>query len=86
MYFSFFLFYFCCSFEKIKTFTSPNQFFSASLHPSKTCFVAGGEDLKLYKFDYEDGREIGELIHDENLSSVLFVIGTLMIISISFCF
>ncbi|XP_072045637.1 serine-threonine kinase receptor-associated protein-like [Amphiura filiformis] len=51
-------FYDTSSFEKIKTFTSPNQFFSASLHPSKNCFVAGGEDLKLYKYDYEDGKEI----------------------------
>ena len=33
--------------------------YSASLHPSKSCFVAGGEDFKLYKFDFEDGKELG---------------------------
>ena len=33
--------------------------YSASLHPSKSCFVAGGENFKLYKFDFEDGKELG---------------------------
>eukprot|EP00731_Ephydatia_muelleri_P029798 Em0021g321a len=36
----------------------PMSMYSASLHPSKSCFVAGGEDFKLYKFDFEDGKEL----------------------------
>ena len=47
------------SYEKIKSFAMPMAMYSASLHPSKTCFVAGGEDFKLYKFDFEDGKEQG---------------------------
>jgi len=34
---------------------------SASLHPDKTIFVCGGEDLKMYKFDYTTGTEIGKV-------------------------
>ena len=48
--------------EPIKSFEAPTPIFSASLHPSKSCFVAGGDDFKLYKFDYEDGKELGKLI------------------------
>ena len=48
--------------EPIKSFEAPTPVFSASLHPSKSCFVAGGDDFKLYKFDYEDGKELGKLI------------------------
>lgn len=46
--------------EPIKSFEAPTPVFSASLHPSKSCFVAGGDDFKLYKFDYEDGKELGK--------------------------
>lgn len=46
------------SYEKTKTFTMPMSMYSASLHPSKSCFVAGGEDCKLYKFDFDDGKEL----------------------------
>jgi len=31
---------------------------SASLHPDKSVFAAGGDDLKVYKFDYLTGNEI----------------------------
>ena len=48
--------------EPIKSYEAPTPIFSASLHPSKSCFVAGGDDFKLYKFDYEDGKELGKLI------------------------
>ncbi|XP_062520395.1 serine-threonine kinase receptor-associated protein-like [Corticium candelabrum] len=41
------------SFTKIKSTTFATKLYSASLHPDKTCFVAGGEDLKMYKYDYE---------------------------------
>jgi serine-threonine kinase receptor-associated protein len=39
----------------------PTQVNSASLHPDKTIFVCGGEDLKMYKFDYTTGTEIGKV-------------------------
>lgn len=45
--------------EPVKSFEAPTPIFSASLHPSKSCFVAGGDDFKLYKFDYADGKELG---------------------------
>jgi len=35
--------------------------YSASLLKEKGVFVCGGEDLKLYKFDYDTGKEIGEV-------------------------
>ena len=44
----------------IKSYELPTPVFSASLHPDKSCFVAGGDDFKLYKFDYSTGKEIGE--------------------------
>ncbi|XP_071444093.1 serine-threonine kinase receptor-associated protein [Hetaerina americana] len=46
------------SLEKIREFTVPTQVNSASLHPDKSIFVCGGEDLKMYKFDYSTGAEI----------------------------
>lgn len=39
----------------------PTKVAAASLHPDKHTFVCGGEDFKLYKFDYVTGNEIGEL-------------------------
>ncbi len=46
------------SFEKIKEFEIPCPVYSASLHPDRKIFVCGGEDFKLYKFDFETGTEI----------------------------
>ena len=54
--------------DVVKTHMSTNQVSSASIHPHKLCFVAGGGDdtssrgegFKLYKFAYEDGQELGE--------------------------
>ncbi|CAB0038967.1 unnamed protein product [Trichogramma brassicae] len=43
---------------KLKEFTVPTQVNSASLHPAHDIFVCGGEDLKVYKFDYSSGNEI----------------------------
>lgn len=39
---------------------APAPINSASLHPEKDFFVAGGEDFKLYKFDYSTKEELGE--------------------------
>lgn len=44
---------------KIREFPVPTTVNSASLHPDKSIFVAGGDDLKVYKFDYTTGVEIG---------------------------
>ncbi len=38
----------------------PCPVYSASLLKEKSIFVCGGEDLKLYKFDYDTGKEIGK--------------------------
>lgn len=46
--------------EKIKSVECPCDINSASLHPDKSCFVAGGEDFRLFKFDYETGKELGK--------------------------
>ncbi|KAK3098632.1 hypothetical protein FSP39_021396 [Pinctada imbricata] len=45
-------------YEKIKEVVAPTQINSASLHTSKKTFVCGGEDFKMYKFDYETGEEL----------------------------
>lgn len=60
--------------EQIKSFEAPTAIFSASLHPSKSCFVAGGDDFKLYKFDYEDGKELGKAIKRQNNHTQFFVL------------
>ncbi|XP_002732021.1 serine-threonine kinase receptor-associated protein-like [Saccoglossus kowalevskii] len=51
-------FYKTDSLEKLKSYEAPTPVYSASLHPEKLCFVAGGEDFKIYKFDYETGQEL----------------------------
>ncbi|XP_053990566.1 serine-threonine kinase receptor-associated protein isoform X2 [Hylaeus anthracinus] len=43
---------------KIREYVVPTQMNSASLHPDCSIFVCGGEDLKMYKFDYSTGTEI----------------------------
>ena len=44
----------------LTSFECPTNIYSASLHPDKSCFVAGGEELWLFKFDYKDGKELGK--------------------------
>ncbi|XP_075230605.1 serine-threonine kinase receptor-associated protein wmd [Lycorma delicatula] len=44
--------------EKLREVKVPTRTNSASLHPDRTIFVCGGEDLKMYKFDYATGNEI----------------------------
>ena len=45
---------------KLREFTVPTQVYTASLNPDHSMFVCGGEDLKVYKFDYTTGTEIGK--------------------------
>lgn len=49
------------SLSKLKEISMPTLISSASLHPDKHIFVAGGEDFKMYKYDYLTGNEIGKL-------------------------
>ncbi|XP_022605544.1 serine-threonine kinase receptor-associated protein [Seriola lalandi dorsalis] len=51
-------FYNALSLDLIKTVEAPAPINSASLHPEKDFFVAGGEDFKLYKFDYSTKEEL----------------------------
>lgn len=44
----------------MKEVSVPCPTYTASLSQNKDIFVCGGEDLKLYKYDYETGIEIGE--------------------------
>ncbi|XP_013787725.1 serine-threonine kinase receptor-associated protein-like [Limulus polyphemus] len=46
------------SYDQIKEYTAPTQVSSASLHPDNSVFVCGGEDFKMYKYDYETGAEL----------------------------
>ena len=46
--------------EKMKEVKIPCAVYSASLLKENKIFVCGGEDLKLYKYNYETGEEIGE--------------------------
>ncbi|XP_004713826.2 serine-threonine kinase receptor-associated protein [Echinops telfairi] len=46
------------SLDPIKSFEAPATINSASLHPEKEFVVAGGEDFKLYKYDYNSGEEL----------------------------
>lgn len=39
--------------EKIRDFSLHTQVYSASLHPKRHCIVAGGDDCKLYKYDFD---------------------------------
>lgn len=44
--------------KKLKEITMPTIVSAASLHPDKHIFVCGGEDFKMYKYDYITGNEI----------------------------
>lgn len=46
--------------KKMKEITVPTNVATASLHPDKHIFVCGGEDFKMYKYDYITGNEIGK--------------------------
>lgn len=57
----FWLIVFIFSLSKVNEVTVPTLVNTASLHRDKTMFVCGGEDLKMYKFDYTTGKEIGNV-------------------------
>ena len=46
--------------EKIKEFNNPATILSATLHPEQPVFVCGGDDFKMYKYDFDNGTEIGK--------------------------
>ncbi|BET01776.1 serine-threonine kinase receptor-associated [Nesidiocoris tenuis] len=46
------------SLTKLNEFKVPTIVNSASLLPGKAIFVCGGDDLKMYKFDYNTGLEL----------------------------
>jgi len=45
-------------FEKAMEYDIPTQINSIGLHPKKSVFVCGGEDFKMYKYDYNTGMEL----------------------------
>ena len=45
--------------ENIKEYEIPTKVLSATLHPDGNVFVCGGEDFKMYKYDYDSGNELG---------------------------
>lgn len=60
-YGSYVMFWDIDSMSMIKEFKIPTQVLSSTLHPDKSVFVCGGEDFKMYKYDFHDGNEIGSL-------------------------
>lgn len=51
-------FYNALSLDLIKTVEAPTSINSASLHPEKDFLVAGGDDFKIYKYDYSTMEEL----------------------------
>ncbi|KPJ15658.1 Serine-threonine kinase receptor-associated protein [Papilio machaon] len=51
-------FYSSDTMRKMREFSVPTACYSASLAPGRATFVCGGEDLKVYKFDYNTGTEL----------------------------
>lgn len=46
--------------NKIKEYQVPTIVYTASLSPDKAVFVCGGEDFTMYKYQFEDGTELGK--------------------------
>lgn len=84
----FLIFKFPIRLTKIKEFAVPTQVNSASLHPDCNMFVCGGEDFKMYKFDYNTGAELGEICHVYiNYINITILINKMInIIVYNFCF
>ena len=51
---------FISSLKEIKRFSIGTDINSVALHPNQSCFVAGGEDFLMYKYDYNTGLEQGK--------------------------
>lgn len=51
-------FYSTDTMRAMRSYCVPTKCLSASLAPGRAAFVCGGEDLKVYKFDYNSGNEI----------------------------
>lgn len=48
-----------CSLEQQRDeVTIPTAVYSASLHPDRSVFICGGEDFKMYKYDYSTNVEL----------------------------
>jgi len=59
----------------VKEFEIASQVNSASLHPEQQVFVCGGEDFKMYKFDFIGGIELGESLFEQlTVNTFLFQI------------
>lgn len=52
------LFFNTSSLEQTLEFDIPTQISSVSVHPERSVFVCGGEDFKMYKYDYNTGIEL----------------------------
>jgi serine-threonine kinase receptor-associated protein len=50
-------FYSVDSFSKVLEYSTPTTILSSTLHPDKSVFVCGGDDFKMYKYDFRDGSE-----------------------------
>ena len=50
------------SMEKVKEYSTAAQVLSSTLHPDMTVFVCGGDDFKMYKYDYDNGSEKGRYL------------------------
>ncbi|XP_041978551.1 serine-threonine kinase receptor-associated protein [Aricia agestis] len=51
-------FYSTDTIRKMREWAVPTKCYSASLAPARAAFVAAGEDLKVYKYDYNTGTEL----------------------------
>ncbi|CAH1799858.1 unnamed protein product [Owenia fusiformis] len=57
-YGNFVTFYNTENWEQIKEVEVPSQLYTASYLPEKGIFVCGGEDFKMYKYDFATGSEV----------------------------
>lgn len=46
------------NFQRLKEIKVPTTVAAASLHPDRHIFVCGGDDFKMYKYDFITGNEI----------------------------
>jgi len=46
------------SWELVKDFETPTPVYAASYLPDRNIFVCGGEDFKMYKYEYSSGEEL----------------------------